>query len=478
MTGTADTAAGDSSGRTDTERNGASDSVPVNNNINPTAGASSVIGLAQPRHSRPLPSPCFVHSHLERGASFADWLRNRNINPLLPRRTPLQPMTQLDESPTPSSSSPSSGWDDLEDDDNLSSLTRQLAQTAAGVREMSRQLGMSSPCSPDLSLTHISPGRAKVKSSIQNVLIITKARDNRLISLTRELALYLMMKKSSIDGRGLVVYVDHQLRHSKRFDADGIAEQYPHLTHPIPRRRSSSSSFSSFESGSNLHEEGQLRYWTSEMCSKTPDLFDFVVTVCPFVSVHLTLVDNSQLGGDGTVLFASWLFQRIVPPVLPFALGSLGFLTPFDFADYKSVMDTTIDNGIRVSLRMRFTCTVYRAVAPTDPRSAKTRRRAIKKADTGEIMMQLEKGGWESLEGGTTMHPSISAGGKDKEVMCFTTRPVETFEVLNDLVVDRGPSPYVSLLELFGKYHFIGRAATLTDFQLTRITLQLCKLTD
>jgi hypothetical protein len=32
--------------------------------------------------------------------------------------------------------------------------------------------------------------------------------------------------------------------------------------------------------------------------------------------------------------------------------------------------------------------------------------------------------------------------------MCFTTRPVESFEVLNDLVVDRGPSPYASLREL------------------------------
>jgi len=112
-------------------------------------------------------------------------------------------------------------------------------------------------------------------------------------------------------------------------------------------------------------------------------------------------------------------------------------------------MDNTIDNGIRVSLRMRFTCTVYRAVVSENPRWAKNRRRAIKKADTGEIMMQVEKGGWESLEGGTTMHPSVGMGGKDKEVMCFTTRPVETFEVLNDLVVDRGPSPYVSLLELF-----------------------------
>jgi hypothetical protein len=38
------------------------------------------------------------------------------------------------------------------------------------------------------------------------VLIVTKARDNRLIALTRALALYLM-KKPRLNGRGLVVYV-------------------------------------------------------------------------------------------------------------------------------------------------------------------------------------------------------------------------------------------------------------------------------
>lgn len=149
------------------------------------------------------------------------------------------------------------------------------------------------------------------------------------------------------------------------------------------------------------------------------------------------------------MLFTSWLFQRIVPPVLPFALGSLGFLTNFDFADFRSVMDSALDDGIRVNLRMRFTCTVYRAVKPEDER---TRRRAVKKGDTGEILMKnLEKGGWEALESGCApVHEPACAGKKDKEIMCFTTRPVESFEVLNDLVVDRGPSPYVSLLELFG----------------------------
>ena len=38
------------------------------------------------------------------------------------------------------------------------------------------------------------------------MLIVTKARDNRLIALTRALALYLM-KKPRLNGRGLVVYV-------------------------------------------------------------------------------------------------------------------------------------------------------------------------------------------------------------------------------------------------------------------------------
>lgn len=143
------------------------------------------------------------------------------------------------------------------------------------------------------------------------------------------------------------------------------------------------------------------------------------------------------------MLFTSWLFQQIVPPVLPFALGSLGFLTNFDFADHQVVMDSVIDSGIRINLRMRFTCTVYRAVV-----NERGKRKAVRKGETGEILMKnLEKGGWEALEGG---HPEGKIGAKDKEIKCFITRPAETFEVLNDLVVDRGPSPYVSQLELFG----------------------------
>ncbi|MFS7906821.1 putative phosphotransferase with an alcohol group as acceptor [Helianthus anomalus] len=35
------------------------------------------------------------------------------------------------------------------------------------------------------------------------------------------------------------------------------------------------------------------------------------------------------LGGDGTVLWAASLFKGPVPPIVPFSMGSLGFMTPF-----------------------------------------------------------------------------------------------------------------------------------------------------
>jgi NAD+ kinase len=59
------------------------------------------------------------------------------------------------------------------------------------------------------------------------------------------------------------------------------------------------------------------------------------------------------------------------------------------------------DAGMRVNLRMRFTCTVYR-------------------------------------------YQKHAAGGAPQHI------EAEQFEVLNELVIDRGPSPYVSNLELYG----------------------------
>nr|CDI51473.1 related to UTR1 (associated with ferric reductase activity) [Melanopsichium pennsylvanicum 4] len=466
-----------------------------------------------------LTSPCFVHSYLDRGVALGESLKkqrrqlsrqrarqSRGSNKLSQsdtasadddftpraRRNKQLPVNEdptasssgtSQASPIPTSASqalaeeeklsssnatsnyPKRGIERIsarEDSDKVRSLTRQLAETAVGVREMSKQLG-----------------RARVKSTIQSVMIITKARDNHLIKLTRELAIWLMTTPRNGKDTGLIVYVDSQLRQSKRFDAGGIRRDYPQLFASAQPKRtpnlSSSLSSTSAHDGNgsfNRNEGGnQLRFWNADMCSRSPHLFDFVVT----------------LGGDGTVLFCSWLFQRIVPPVLPFALGSLGFLTNFDFKAYQDVMKSALDDGIRVNLRMRFTATVYRATLSSSSSADRHRRQAIKSGKTGEIILNSVKNcGWDVIESPNhdkdhrprsplqpqdeMVLPSMekssrtrSKGEKgkkcrDKEIMCFSTRPVETFEVLNDLVVDRGPSPYVSLLEVFGDEHHMTTA--------------------
>ncbi|KAJ3577097.1 hypothetical protein NPX13_g3471 [Xylaria arbuscula] len=216
----------------------------------------------------------------------------------------------------------------------------RLVQTATGVREVSKQLQ-----------------RRPIRRAVRNVMIVTKARDNELVYLTRELAVWLMRTPRYGSDIGVNVYVDAKLRHSKRFGAASIIDEDPRFP-------------------------SMLHYWSPDLCWTQPEKFDLVCT----------------LGGDGTVLFTSWLFQRVVPPVISFSLGSLGFLTSFEFEKYKHHLNRIMgDEGMRVNLRMRFTCTVYRHGAR----------------------------GEEPEEG-------------------------EQFEVLNELVIDRGPSPYVSNLELYG----------------------------
>ncbi|KAI1382141.1 ATP-NAD kinase [Hypoxylon crocopeplum] len=216
----------------------------------------------------------------------------------------------------------------------------RLVQTATGVREVSKQLQ-----------------RRPIRRAVRSVMIVTKARDNELVYLTRELTMWLLRTPRYGSDIGVNVYVDAKLRNSKRFGASSIVDEDPRF-------------------------QSMLRYWSPDLCWSSPEKFDLVLT----------------LGGDGTVLFTSWLFQRIVPPVLSFSLGSLGFLTSFEFEKYKQHLNRIMgEEGMRVNLRMRFTCTVFR---------------------DGASGQEMEEG--------------------------------EQFEVLNELVIDRGPSPYVSNLELYG----------------------------
>lgn len=259
--------------------------------------------------------------------------------------------------------------DEIKGDDQLSHS--RLMQTAASVREVSRQLQ-----------------RRPLKRAVRNVLIITKARDNNLVTLTRELTEFLLATPRYGKDVGVNVWVDSKLQKSKRFGLESLLAKDERF-------------------------QNMLHFWTPALCLERPELFDLVVT----------------LGGDGTVLFTSWLFQRIVPPVLAFSLGSLGFLTNFDFSMYKEQLNRVMgDQGMRVNLRMRFTCTVYRSSA--SPALASSG------ASTASLSTTTSQYGGDS--------DSAKIEG-------------ETHEVLNELVIDRGPSSYISSLDLYANDSLLTR---------------------
>ena len=121
------------------------------------------------------------------------------------------------------------------------------------------------------------------------------------------------------------------------------------------------------------------------------------------------------LGGDGVILHASKLFQGPVPPLMGFHFGSMGFLTnhpPKQMA--QSLLQSVgrgpkkvanVKGGIPITLRMRLECTL------------------VKKKD------------------------SARNGGDGA--------PSHVYTVLNEVLVDRGPSPFLSKIEAYDRGQLI-----------------------
>jgi len=120
------------------------------------------------------------------------------------------------------------------------------------------------------------------------------------------------------------------------------------------------------------------------------------------------------LGGDGVILHASKLFQGPVPPLLGFHFGSMGFLTnhPPDKMAQSLLRSVgrgkpahNIKGGVPITLRMRLECTLVKA------------------------------------------HDSTRNGGAGGSSHSYT--------VLNEVLVDRGPSPFLSKIEAYDRGQLI-----------------------
>lgn len=219
----------------------------------------------------------------------------------------------------------------------------QLSSTAHGVRILSKNLS-----------------NTKVALEVKNLMIVTKKQDDSLIYLTREMVEWILVNYPSID-----IYVDAKFEKNEPFNAKELCKDSKCGSHKI-------------------------RYWTPTFVKENEYFFDLIIT----------------LGGDGTVLYVSSIFQKNVPPVMSFALGSLGFLTNFQFENFKHDLSKVLQNKIKSKMRMRLCCQLY--------------KRRIKRKDE---------------ESGKT-HIKYDLKGE--------------YHVLNELTIDRGPSPFIAMLELYG----------------------------
>ncbi|KAL1302918.1 hypothetical protein AAFC00_003240 [Neodothiora populina] len=240
---------------------------------------------------------------------------------------------------------------------------KQLSDMAYGIRELSKRLG------------HV-----RLRLKVKNVFLLTKVHDVHLVAITREITEWLLEQH----GGQYTVWVEDTMKHNEAFDAPAIYKD-------------------------DSSKKSRLRFWNDDLCRKRPHTFDIVVA----------------LGGDGTVLYASSLFQGVVPPVLSFALGSLGFLTKFDYNEYAPTLTRAFNEGITVSLRLRFEGTIMRSSRRTGHSDADHKKR--------DLVEEL-----------------IGEEADDNR----THRPERTYNILNEVVLDRGPNPTMSSIEVFGDEEF------------------------
>ncbi|KAM4728116.1 NAD kinase b isoform 1-T2 [Anableps anableps] len=203
-----------------------------------------------------------------------------------------------------------------------------------------------------------------------NVLVIRKIRDESLVEPFKELCRFLVEEKQ------MMVYVERRVADDATLSKD--------------------EAFGSIRNQLCTFREGY---------DDISDCIDLIIC----------------LGGDGTLLYASSLFQGSVPPVMAFHLGSLGFLTPFKFESYRTEVAKVLEGNAAITLRSRLKVKVVKDML----------QRAGQQPDNREP--QLEHNGL--LPHG---HTNSEAGKVTLQL-----------QVLNEVVVDRGPSSYLSNVDLY-----------------------------
>jgi NAD kinase len=181
-----------------------------------------------------------------------------------------------------------------------------------------------------------------------------------------------------------------------------------------------------FEPPSDANSGRQVRYVSD---SEEEWVQDMVIE--PFPDLVCTV------GGDGSITHASMLFQGPVPPIMSIAGGSLGFLTAFE--------EDGMEDAICIALGIGKKDDVANGESPTEEHTISPPNMESYRYDPPHLRAANPK-------------PSFGMGN----YVCMTIRmrldcrivsPEGVvrcrYNVLNEVVIDRGSSPYLAALECF-----------------------------
>ena len=163
----------------------------------------------------------------------------------------------------------------------------------------------------------------------------------------------------------------------------------------------------------------------------------------------------ATFGGDGTILHASSLFatSEVVPPILSFSMGTLGFLGEWKFADHKRAFREVYMSGAGVGDR--------RSVFNEAPRVQE------------QVLTSDEKqAGWSSIRGmsmGSTREARVLFRNRLKVGVYDATGrrlhsnddPVSAshdVHAMNEVIIHRGQDPHLAIVEVFVGGRFLTEA--------------------
>ena len=265
-----------------------------------------------------------------------------------------------------------------------------------------------------------------VVASPPAVLLLVKHHEEELINVAVDVI------KELVDNWGVQVLVDSTFRKDlEKLDSIDLDSDMIRLFDPQPV-----TGFGSGEQLNNINDNAadSTTNGISKSKEQQPpaDLSDADLVV--------------TLGGDGLLMYAAHVFSGPVPPILPVAGGSMGFLTPF--AREEMLEAILISLGLKV-ITDDDEDDIDERDSSSDSSGLKITQRALNN-------MQIEATDRDDYH----EKPPLKFGNNNQ--ICISMRMrldcrifssdgslKSRYAVLNEVVIDRGSSPYLASLECF-----------------------------